>query len=52
VPDGDKAGDDMRDHWTALLQGIGCSVDIVELPRGKDLTDLKNEIQPTELFTL
>jgi hypothetical protein len=52
VPDGDKAGDDMRDHWTALLQGIGCSVDIVELPRGKDLTDLKNEIQPHELFTL
>jgi DNA primase len=52
VPDGDKAGDDMRDHWTALLQGIGCSVDIVELPRGKDLTDLKNEIQPHELFAL
>jgi hypothetical protein len=52
VPDGDKSGDDMRDHWTALLQGIGCSVDIVELPRGKDLTDIRNEIQPLELFTL
>ena len=52
VPDGDKSGDDMRDHWTALLQGIGCSVDIVELPRGKDLTDLRNEIKPIELFTL
>jgi hypothetical protein len=34
------------------LQGIGCNVDCVEMPRGKDLTDIRNEFQPHELFTL
>ncbi len=52
VPDGDDAGDKMRDDWTATLQAIGCTVDVVVVPRGKDLTDLKNEIEPQELFTL
>jgi DNA primase len=52
VPDGDNAGDMMGEHWAAMLGGIGCNVDLVVLPRGKDLSDMKNEIQPQELFTL
>jgi hypothetical protein len=52
VPDGDDAGDKMRDHWVQSLTAIGCSVDVVVVPRGKDLTDIKSELQPQELFTL
>lgn len=52
VPDGDKAGEMMRDHWGALLTRAGCTVDVVVMPEGKDLTDMKNEIQPQELFAL
>jgi hypothetical protein len=50
VPDGDKRGDEMAENWQALLLGIGCTVDVVKLPRGKDLSDVKEEIEPEGLF--
>ena len=50
VPDGDTAGDQMRGHWEALLLKNGCTVDCIETPRGKDLTDIKNEHEPSEIF--
>jgi hypothetical protein len=52
VPDADPAGDQMADHWSGFLRSIGCTVDVVDLPRGTDLTDCKNDISPTDLFTL
>jgi hypothetical protein len=52
VPDADPAGDRMETHWTALLRENGSSVDVVRLPRGTDLTDCKNDISPTTLFSL
>ena len=52
VPDADEAGDRMETHWTALLREHGSSVDVVKLPRGTDLTDCKDDISPTELFSL
>ena len=52
VPDADPAGDRMETHWTALLRENGSSVDVVKLPRGTDLTDCKNDISPTDLFSL
>ena len=51
VPDGDTAGDGMREHWESLLLKNGCTVDAIEMPRGKDLTDIKNEIEPSNIFT-
>lgn len=51
VPDADPAGDKMADHWTALLRKVGCSVDVVNLPPGTDLTDNLNSISPTDLFS-
>jgi hypothetical protein len=51
VPDADPAGDTMAEHWTALLRKIGCAVDVVELPRGTDLTDNLHSISPTDLFS-
>lgn len=50
VPDGDDAGDEMADHWKALLLDLGCTVDVVKMPRGKDLFDLAHEIEPEGLF--
>jgi hypothetical protein len=50
VPDGDTAGDEMADHWKALLLNLGCTVDVVRMPRGKDLFDLANELEPEGLF--
>lgn len=51
IPDADPAGDAMADHWTALLRKIGCEVDVVNLPKGTDLTDHLSTISPTDLFT-
>jgi len=51
VPDADDAGDKMREHWTELLRRIGCSVDVVTLPRGTDLTDNLAIIEPLDLFS-
>ena len=52
VPDADEAGDRMETHWTARLRENGCAVDVVKLPRGTDLTECKNDISPTDLFSL
>ncbi|MCX6875951.1 MAG: CHC2 zinc finger domain-containing protein [Verrucomicrobia bacterium] len=51
VPDADHAGDGMRDHWTQVFRHLGCTVDVVTLPRGTDLTDNHKMIQPTDLFS-
>lgn len=50
VPDGDEAGDKMADHWRELLLGIGCTVTVVKLPRGRDLSDERANIQPGDLY--
>jgi len=51
VPDADEAGDKMAAHWSELLRENGCSVDTIELPRGKDLSDCKPEIAPETIFS-
>lgn len=50
VPDGDASGDGMADHWSTLLRKIGCTVDIVSLPRETDLTDHLKTLSPEGLF--
>lgn len=50
IPDADDAGDQMAEHWQELLRKHGCTVDIVDLPRGTDLSDNMNSINPIELF--
>jgi len=52
VPDGDKAGDQMADHWTQYLRKNGCSVDVVNLPRDTDVTDHLQTISTHDLFSL
>jgi hypothetical protein len=52
VPDADDAGDRMRDHWTELFRNLGCPVDHVILPRGTDLADNCETINPTQLYSL
>jgi hypothetical protein len=51
VPDADDEGDQMADNWSSLLRKIGCSVDVVNLPRKTDLTDNLNLISPPDLFS-
>ena len=51
VPDADPTGDGMADHWTGLLRKIGCSVDVVNLPRDTDLSYHLKTISPTDLFS-
>lgn len=51
VADGDAAGDEMKKHWARLLHELGCEVDFVEMPRGKDLSDVASEIKSNELFS-
>ena len=51
IPDGDRAGDGMAAHWQPLLLDLRCTVELVKLPRGKDLRDLKDEIEPADLFS-
>jgi hypothetical protein len=51
VPDADPAGKKMANHWTSLLNSNGCSVDVVELSDGTDLSDNLNTIQPLDLFS-
>ncbi len=50
VPDGDEAGDRMAANWREILLGMGCTVDVVRMPSGKDLSDVASEIEPEELF--
>ena len=51
VPDGDAAGAEMGRHWTKVLRSIGCKVDIVEMPQGTDLSDHRETINPSDLFS-
>ena len=51
VPDGDAAGAQMAQHWTKLLRSLGCKVDIVEMPQGTDLSDHRETINPSDLFS-
>jgi len=48
--DGDPPGDRMAEHWTKVLTKVGLSVDVIEMPRGRDLSDVAAEIQPEVLF--
>ena len=50
VPDADVGGDTMLQNMRKLFTGAGCPVDVVTLPRGRDLSDVKSEINPGELF--
>lgn len=52
APDGDEAGDKMADHWGTMLLGIGCPVEVLEMPRGRDLRDMleRGELKPEEVF--
>lgn len=50
APDGDPAGDQMAEHWRRLLLGLGCTVEVVLLPRGHDLSSLAGELEPEGLF--
>ena len=52
VPDADDAGDRMATHWTEVFRNLGCPVDVVTLPRGTDLSDHLQTINPNELFSL
>ena len=50
VPDADAAGDVMAERWSDLLRSHGCTVDVVDLPRGTDLSENLNSMIPTEIF--
>jgi hypothetical protein len=52
APDGDTPGDKMRDTWGELLHHLGCQVEILEMPRGRDLRDMleSGELKPEEVF--
>ncbi len=50
VPDADKDGDIMRENMSEVFTKAGCPVDVVTLPRGRDLTDMKDEIEPGDLL--
>ena len=51
VPDPDDDGDIMLENMQKLLTEAGCIVDVVKLPRGRDLTDVKDEIEPRDLYS-
>jgi hypothetical protein len=50
VPDADAAGDEMAKHWCPKLSTLGCSVDVFQLDRGHDLTDVIANLKPEDLF--
>lgn len=50
VPDADAAGEAMAKHWADLLRRLGCTVDVVRLPDGTDLTDHLTTILPPNLY--
>jgi hypothetical protein len=51
APDADKAGQTMRETWTALLNSNGCPVDCLELPDGTDLTDNLHSLNTNTIFS-
>jgi hypothetical protein len=50
-PDGDDAGDRMAAHWEQLLLKLGCDVDVMEMPRGSDLSDVAGNADKLNLST-
>ena len=50
VPDADDAGDMMANHWRGVFKALGCVVDTIRLPRGKDLSDVAGRIKLEGLF--
>lgn len=50
IPDADEAGDRMKHHWVEIFTSAGAAVEVFNLPRGKDLRDVAEEIQPGALF--
>jgi len=53
IPDGDDAGEKMGNHFGELLSSMGCAVEVMELPKGRDLRDMleSGEIKPEELYS-
>ena len=51
VPDGDDAGDTMVVNWLRVLRSIGCKVDIAQMSEGTDLSDHRETINPSDLFS-
>ena len=51
VPDGDDAGEGMVVHWLKLLRSLGCRVDVAQMPEGTDLSDHRETINPSDLFS-
>ncbi|MDA7930177.1 CHC2 zinc finger domain-containing protein [Akkermansiaceae bacterium] len=53
APDGDEAGEKMGNHWGEMLAGMGCTVEVIEMPQGRDLRDMleAGEIKPEEIFS-
>ncbi|MDB4478186.1 toprim domain-containing protein [Akkermansiaceae bacterium] len=53
APDGDEAGEKMGDHWGEMLSSIGCLVEVIEMPKGRDLRDMleTGELKPEELYS-
>lgn len=50
VPDADAAGEMMAHFWADKLTSLKCSVEIVQIPAGKDLTDIAPTLNPKDLF--
>lgn len=50
VPDGDEAGDEMREHWGSSFSRMGCDVSVLTLPRGRDLCDVAGNMEPEVFF--
>lgn len=50
IPDADDAGDEMAEVWKANVKALECHVDVVRLPRDKDLTDVLNSLNPAKIF--
>ena len=53
IPDGDDAGEKMGNHWGEMLSSMGCTVEVMEMPKGRDLRDMleSGEIKPEELYS-
>lgn len=53
APDGDNAGAKMAEHWGTMLSAMGCPVEVLEMPRGRDIRDMleAGELKPEEIFS-
>lgn len=52
APDGDDAGAKMAERWGTMLSGMGCEVEVLEMPQGRDIRDMieAGELKPEEIF--